>query len=182
VDAAQRAQLQDLLTRLADGDRTAFPALFERVWPLLRRFAERALPGAGAGEAEDAAQQALLKVFARAATFDPQKPALSWILALAVWECRTVRRRALRRREQADAPLEHLAAPEKSPEQALVERDLEAALAEAVGGLRPSDAETIRAALAGCAPAGVAAATFRKRLERALGRLRTAWRARHDAE
>jgi sirohydrochlorin ferrochelatase len=98
-------RLQALMTRLADGDRSALHPAFEILWPVLRRFTGR-----------------------------------------------------------------HLA-----PAEAALARDLETTLATALGALRPEDAETLRLYARGARPA-IAAATFRKRVERALARLRTAWR------
>src|SRR5690606_17511304 len=54
LDRDASCKLQALLSRLADGDRSACDPTFELSWPLVSRFAERAL--AGAPEAEDAAQ------------------------------------------------------------------------------------------------------------------------------
>jgi DNA-directed RNA polymerase specialized sigma24 family protein len=86
MDAGERAALQRELTALARGERAAFDPLFLRLWPLLRGFAGRCLP---APEAEDAAQDALLRVFSRASEFDPGRDALSWILGVAAWQIRT---------------------------------------------------------------------------------------------
>ena len=69
-------------------------------------------------------------------------------------------------------------------ESLLVARELAAAASDALAELRPSDAATVLAALSddpAARPDSVAPATFRKRLERALGRLRTIWRSRHGA-
>src|SRR5689334_6702592 len=87
-------ELQRLVARVAEGDRDAFHPLFEALWPVVRRFAERSLGGA---DAEDAAQNALVKIFARASELDPARPALPWVIAIAASECRTLRRRAGRR-------------------------------------------------------------------------------------
>ncbi|HET7452999.1 MAG TPA: sigma factor, partial [Thermoanaerobaculia bacterium] len=99
MDAAGRAALQRELTALARGDRTAFDALFGRTWPLVRGFAAKTLPAA---EAEDAAQESMLRIFARASEFDPSRDALAWILGIAGWQIRTHRTRARRRREESD--------------------------------------------------------------------------------
>jgi RNA polymerase sigma-70 factor (ECF subfamily) len=45
-----------------------------------------------------------------------------------------------------------------------------------LGQLKPDDRQTLRLALFGEGERVVAPATFRKRVERALGRLRDAWR------
>src|SRR5437016_2454810 len=133
------------MVRLSDGDRTAFGPLFSLTWRLLSRFAQRSLPSA---DAEDAAQQALLKVFSRAAEFDPRRDALSWILGVVAFECRTQRQKIRRRKEafSADAeadPLLALASPGPSPEQELAERELLASALESLGSLSPDDIKTI---------------------------------------
>ena len=65
MDRSAREALQRGMCALADGDRSAFDPVFAALWPVLRRFAERALLDPSAGE--DAAQSALVKVFSRAA-------------------------------------------------------------------------------------------------------------------
>ncbi len=165
-------RLQALMTRLADGDRSALHPVFVALWPILRGVAARHLPPA---DAEDAAQEALLKIFRRAGTFDPERNALAWAIGITGWEVRSARRRRMRRREApiADAGLRSAAAPD--PEAAILQRDLEATLEAAIGALDPGDAETLRLYARG-ERAAIAAATFRKRVSRALARLRTAWR------
>lgn len=158
------------MERLADGDRDAFHPVFAFLWPLLRRFAARHLPS---DEAEDAAQEALLRIFRRAAEFDPSRSALAWALGIATFEIRTARRRRQRRRETSpsDVALEARRDPAPTPEATALERDLETTVRDALGALRPEDAETLRQFARG-ERAAVAAATFRKRVERALRRLR----------
>lgn len=175
----ERAELRRLMGRLADGDRTAFGRAFALLWPRLRAFAVR---WAGPADGEDAAQAALLKVFSRASDYDPERDALVWALGIAAWECRTLRRRRERRREQPALSVELALAEapaQATPEDELIDRDLRAAAAEVLGTLRPLDIETLTAAAAERAGRG---ATFRKRLERALARFRLAWRARHGGE
>jgi len=167
--------LQSLMIRLADGDRSAFHPVFTALWPIVRRFTGRHLPPA---EAEDAAQEALLKLFRQASRYDPSRSVLAWALGVAGFEIMTARRRLLRRREEPEsgAGLEELRHPAQGPEAAALAGDMESALQEALGTLRPGDAETLRLYALGLRPR-IAAATFRKRVERALARLRTAWRA-----
>jgi RNA polymerase sigma factor (sigma-70 family) len=176
VERVERDALQRHLERLADGDREAFHAVFVRLWPLLRGFAARCLPWA---EAEDAAQEALLRVFSRAAEFDRQRDALSWVLGIAAYEIRSARQRHRRRRESPDAVLGVHADRERSPEDRAVAGDLERALAAALLALRPADAGTLLAYARGERP-DLPGPTFRKRVERALVRLRLAWRLNHD--
>jgi RNA polymerase sigma-70 factor (ECF subfamily) len=172
VDSGERGALQQELTALARGERAAFDPLFERLWPLLRGFAGRCLP---AEEADDAAQEALLRVFSRASEFDPRRDALSWILGIAAWQIRTHRTRARRRREEiaAAAPEQTDGAP--SPEAVAMRRDLTDALERALADLSPSDAATLVAYARDERP-DLPGPTFRKRVERALGRLRARWR------
>src|SRR5580765_3238617 len=98
MEHVPKTDLQGLMERLADGDRSAFHPVFESLWPLVRRFAARHLHP---GDADDAAQEALLRVFRRAAEFDPGRSALAWALGIAAYEIRTARRRRRRRREEA---------------------------------------------------------------------------------
>lgn len=170
------------MVRLADGDRGAFEPLYDALWPVLLAFARRAL--AGSPDAEDAAQGALMSLFARACEFDPARDALSWALGIVAYECRTLRKKVQRRREHSEEPeasASH-ASPEDSPEEMLIGRDLEAAAKEMIGALRPEDAETLRLIAEGKRPEGIAGPTFRKRVERALSRLRAAWRTKHETE
>jgi RNA polymerase sigma factor (sigma-70 family) len=177
-----RAELTRLLVRLKDGDREAFRPAFAVLWPLLRAFTERY---ADAGDAEDAAQAAVIAVFARASEFDETRDGAAWALGIAAWECRTLRRRRQRRREQpatggprgaleagrSDAPERASAAD--SPEEAALARELRACVQEVLGELRPLDVEAL------LAYGTASGATFRKRFSRAVARFRIAWRARH---
>jgi RNA polymerase sigma factor (sigma-70 family) len=168
------------MTALAAGDRQAFHPVFVSVWPLLRAFTSRHLPSA---DAEDAAQQALLNVFRRAAEYDAERDALPWILGIAAFEIRTARRKSQRRREEppAEDGLATRRAPGPSPEDAALARDLDEALEGALLELSVRDRETLLSFARGDRP-DVAGATFRKRVERALARLRTAWRLKHGAD
>ena len=175
MEGRDRAELRRLMERLADGDRSAFGPAFALLWPRLRAFAIRY---AGAADGEDAAQRALVRVFSRASEYDRERDAMAWALGIAAWECRTLRRKRERRKEAAVAIPEQVE-PGPTPEEAAIERDLRDAALAALGTLRPLDAETISALAAGARAPGAA---FRKRVQRALLRFRTAWRARHGSE
>jgi RNA polymerase sigma-70 factor (ECF subfamily) len=171
---ADRAELQLWMTAAADGDRAALEPLFAALWPIVVAYATRWLADRAA--AEDCAQDALVQLFGQLAHFDREHDALTWTLAIATWQCRTARRRIARRAEQpheGEASVDGAAAAE--------ERELvRAALAE-LDTLAPHDRDVIAAALFddGALREHLAPATFRKRLERALARLRTSWRSRH---
>ena len=161
------------MTRLADGDRAAFHGVYALIWPLVRRFASQFLP---IGDAEEAAQDALIKVFLRASEFDPSREALPWILVCVAFECRTAARRAARRRLLLDNETP-LLTDNPTPEHLAITRELEQALRKVLGTLSPLDQGTILAVMEERESRG--GAIFRKRFQRALARLRDAWRLRH---
>jgi RNA polymerase sigma-70 factor, ECF subfamily len=173
------SNLEALVARLADGDRAAFDPLYEALWPVVRRLADRML--LGAPEAEDAAQEAMAKLFAQVSQFEAGRSVTSWVLAITAYECKSLRQKQWRRRERDGASIEASDDSTLSPEAAAIARDLEAAALEVLGTLGPLDKATIRALMSGERP-DVPRATFRKRLERALDRLRTAWSSRHDTD
>src|SRR5512146_1757498 len=118
VERQQRNQLQRCLTRLADGDRTAFRPLFDLVWPRVREIAGRMMPHAS--DADDAAQTCLLKVFDRASEFDPERDALAWIVGIVSYECLTLRRKTTRRRESGGDALGSIVDGGTNPEERLI--------------------------------------------------------------
>jgi RNA polymerase sigma factor (sigma-70 family) len=175
-----RAELQELVLRLADGDRSAVDPAFRAMWPLVRAYSARAL--SNHGDADDVAQRAILRFFEQVADFDPTRDALAWVLTIAGFECRTYRRQVARRKECAGiAEVRHVRTTQPTPEDAAVERDLEEAARQVLGTLGDSDVRTILAAIAEDRTEQERGPTFRKRLERALVRLRLAWRAKHES-
>ena len=162
------------MSRLAMGDRSAFDQVYSEVWPRVHGLCRRLL-GDGP-EADDVAQVALLKVFERASEFEIGRPALPWILGITVWECRSTLRRHQRRQE---SPLPELQDASCDPESLFIARDLEAALSAVIGQLKPTDQEAILALVGRGPRPALPPATFRKRLQRALERLRSSWRETH---
>ncbi|MEO8179944.1 MAG: sigma factor [Deltaproteobacteria bacterium] len=164
------------MARLADGDRSAFTQAFALLWPPTERLCRSLLHDPA--DAADAAQQAMQKILERApADYDPERPALPWALALAAWECRTLLRRRQRRREVPEAAGADPAT--LHPEQELVQRDLGRAALEALGTLSEIDRDALFEAFwdraLEAAPSELPA-TVRKRRQRALVRLRAAFR------
>lgn len=176
MDRARREELRAWLVAVADGDRAAFDPLFTALWPVVSRYCERMLGDRAHGE--DAAQETLTRVFTRAGEFDRERDALTWVLAIATWQVRTTRRW---RQRKGEVGLAEVAEPSADAAAATVERDLITAAVGAIDELADADAATIAAAILDddTARAGIAPATFRKRLERALDRLRAIWRSRH---
>ena len=175
LDSRARADLQRDLARLADGDRQAFDGVFQHLWPIVRSLAARYLPPI---DVDDAAQAALLKLFERAGEFDPARDAVAWAIGLAMWEIRTVRRRSWRRRDtnELDDALE-LPMSTATPEERAIAADLAAALDQTLATLREEDREAL---LRYARDERTIGAGFRKRLQRARERMRTAWRLRHE--
>jgi len=172
---ADRAQLDRWMTDAADGDRGAIDPLFHELWPIAVSYATRFLGDATL--AEDCAQDALVRLFGQLDRYERGRDALTWALTLVTWQCRTARRKVTRRNET----------PEIIDERVIdgaalaVERALVRAAVATLSSLEPRDIEVIAAAISDddelrCR---LAPATFRKRLERAVTRLRTSWRSRH---
>ena len=176
MEQAERTRLQEQMTRLADGDRSAFDSVFESLFPLMTRFVGSQFP---LPDADDVVSQSLLKIFERASEFNPELDALAWALGIAGYEIRTAKRKIWRRRENgiSESTLEQVDSG-KSPEDLAISHNLQLALAEVLETLRPRDIETISLIACGERP-DVAGATFRKRVERALTRFRLAWRTKH---
>jgi RNA polymerase sigma-70 factor (ECF subfamily) len=172
-----QASLDILMVRLADGDRSVFGEVFERVWSPVFRLCSSLLKNDA--DAADAAQEALEKILERASDYDRLRPALPWALAIAAWECRTILRKRGRRGEVSDERLPEFAG--EHPETELIQRDLAAAALTAVSELSETDREVLMATF-GEECASVTGATLRKRRERALNRLRDTFRRLYGIE
>jgi RNA polymerase sigma-70 factor, ECF subfamily len=176
VDPETRTRLNALMARLAEGDRAAFEPIYDALWPLAARFSGRVLHDAV--EAEDAAQTALMKIFVRAHEFETGRDAVAWVLGAVAYECRTIRTRQRRRREQSYEETRDDSQVE-SEEAAVIRQDLLDAAREVMGGLSSVDVMTLREASSD-ERTDALTPTFRKRLQRALVRFKAAWSARHD--
>jgi RNA polymerase sigma-70 factor (ECF subfamily) len=180
MERHEREWLRSQLAELGDGNRDAFNAVYERVWPLVRAFVGRHLRPP---EADDAAQEALLRVFSRASEFDRDRDALAWIFGIAAWEIRSARTRVRRRREAAldEEALAGQPGAGPTPEESAAEREREQSIEDALAELGPADAATLRAYMTDAAH-DLPPATFRKRVQRAVGRLRAAWKTGHGPQ
>lgn len=162
------------MTAAAEGDRAAIDPLFHALWPIVLGYATRFLGDATL--AEDCTQESLVRLFGQLERYDRGRDALTWALTHATWQCRTARRRVQRRNECDADDVRAFDGAEVAETRELVR----AALAT-LATLSPHDREIIVAAVTDDDELRerLAPATFRKRLERALGRLRTSWRSRH---
>jgi RNA polymerase sigma-70 factor (ECF subfamily) len=164
-------EIDALMARLADGDRSVFSLVFRRLWSPTHRFCVGLLKNEA--DASDAAQEAMQKILERASDYDPKRPALPWALAIAAWECRTLQRKRFRRREVADDAVEE--ATGQHAEEDFVKRDLVSAALAAMWELSEVDRQTLLATFLDEA-ASAKGATLRKRRQRALVRLRDTFR------
>lgn len=173
MNADARKHLNALMIRLADGDRSVFDEVYSALWPVMTAFCGKMLSGS---DAEDAAQHALVKVFSRASTFDRTGDAFTWAINIATWEVRTIQKQTMRSRttflENHD-----MADPAEGADSLISHEQLVTAARHVLGSLSEADQETLVATFNEEAPAGVPGATFRKRRERALARLKEAWRS-----
>ncbi len=172
MDANARRHLTVLMIRLADGDRSVFDEVYLSLQPAILSFCGKVLPNA---DAEDATQQVLLKVFRQASAFRRSGDALTWAIAIAAWEVRTFRKRMSRSRTTSMENREPID-PAENAETVLSRAQLLALAAQVLGALSETDRETLRETFEDRPPTQVQGATFRKRRERALHRLREAWR------
>jgi RNA polymerase sigma-70 factor (ECF subfamily) len=171
--------LDNLMARLAEGDRAAFSGVFRELWPRVRSFCVSLLRNGH--DAEDAAQQAMEKVLTRASDYDPKRPALPWALAIAAWECRTVARWRERRREVVEGEERgRRSESAESTEEQFIRGELYQAACAALGELSESDRAALMAAYWEESQAGTAAA--RKRRQRAIQRLRVAFRRLYGSD
>lgn len=166
-------ELNAWMARLAQGERDAFDPLFRALYPKALRLARARL---GEDYAADAAQNILEKVFRGASRFLSGSPVLPWFYAIASNEIRAMARRgrhgAIALDPQDDAG-EKASPISDNPERLLVDKELMAALEQAIESLDAQAAQAIRAVLGrGEVPEQSSAPAFRKRVSRAYGRLR----------
>lgn len=166
----EHSELDALMARLANGERDAFSPLFRALWPPALKVCQRMLEGRA--DAADAAQSAMMKILERASEYDKNRPALPWALGIAAWECRTVLKRQHRLKESQDKVV---VSDEGSGANDLEQRQLLNAALHAMGALTEADQQTLLSTYWET-EGDVSGATFRKRRQRALTRLRDVFR------
>lgn len=171
MNAPRHAALSLALARLARGDRSAQRAVFDEVWPLLRGFCRRMVRDAA--DAEDAAQRAVIRLFDQASGYDVERDGLAWALEIALWECRTLlKARSRSRTQELSRAAYDVVDAAPSAEAQLERREIEAALAEVLGEVSSVERQALLDGLTG--------ATWRKRRQRALSRLKLLWSSQHE--
>jgi RNA polymerase sigma-70 factor (ECF subfamily) len=175
MDAERRRQIQAWMVRFADGERDAFQPLFDALWPVLLAFTSRTLERTA--DAEDAAQQAMLKLFSRIADFDRSRDGVSWAFGIAGYEVMTIRKQRARRLETGAAALERVEQEGGDMEERMIMDQLRQTVLALLGELPERDQAALAYAFTGdVAPTDE---TSRKRRFRAVERLRAAWRRVH---
>jgi RNA polymerase sigma-70 factor (ECF subfamily) len=120
--------------RIALGDRRAFESLYRLYFPRLRRFLGAMLPRAQL--VEEVLDDTMMVVWRRAATFDPQSKASTWIFGIAYRSALAALRRHDEPAEDPDA--DAWASLEPGPEQLTGLSQLREALSSAMAQLSPN--------------------------------------------
>lgn len=181
MDSAPASHESELLLGVARGDREAFAQLFDRFAPKVKSYLLRL--GAPPAQAEDLAQDAMLSVWRRAASFDPAKAKPStWIFVIArnAWIDR------LRREKVEFAYRAGLDNPETSneeaPDDAVARGEDEARIAAALSALPQAQRDVVRLSFFEDRPHSEIAehlslplGTVKSRLRLALIKLRAQW-------
>ncbi len=82
VDSSEQATLESLLGLTAEGDQTAFAALYDRVAPRIHGLVVRILRDGA--QSEEVTQEVFLQIWTKASSFDVTRgSALSWLMTLA---------------------------------------------------------------------------------------------------
>jgi len=156
---------------LSRGDESVLGRLVDGLYPIVLRFALTLLQEA---DAKDATQKTFEKLIAQHRRFDAQKGnALSWVLAIASWECRTLLRRSARHAQKhlGDQEVDEFAGNLFSePVELLVKKERMQLALNAIETLSTKDKEALLRAFLERA----LTPTERKQKERALMRLRRA--------
>lgn len=170
----QDEEISTLIRAIAShGDREAFSKLFRHFAPRLKAYVMRS--GADAASAEEVAQEAMVQVWRRAATFDPARAAgTSWIFAIA----RNKRIDLVRRERRPEIELED----EETAPAADADYDAEEnrrALGRAFKNLPPEQSEMLRKAYLEdkshsdiAAETGLPLGTVKSRVRLGLSRMR----------
>jgi RNA polymerase sigma-70 factor (ECF subfamily) len=167
----------ELLARSASGDRRAFDRIVARYGPLALRLAARIAPDRHS--AEDIAQEAMVRIWHRAADFDSHRARFTtWLYRIVVNLCIDLRRRPapVPLPEDFDAP-DPAAAAEQALEQEECRTALYRAMDDLTAGQRAALTLVYDEGLSGAEAAQVLGVTT-KAVERLLARARAHLRER----
>jgi RNA polymerase sigma-70 factor (ECF subfamily) len=163
------------------GDGDAYARLLREIAPLIRGRVRRDLGGRAGDDVEDVVQEILLSLHAARRTYDPDRPFLPWVLAIARRRCTD----ALRRRYRSAAREVAIETDNETFSQALANSSdgvtEAAALRRAVAGLPDSQRRAVEMLKLGemslkqaSAASGVSVAALKVASHRAVKALRAA--------
>jgi RNA polymerase sigma-70 factor (ECF subfamily) len=177
MDETTKGLLSRGMAALADGERAAFEPVYRTLWPLLVRFVYTLC--ADPILAEDIAQQAMLKIFAKVSSFDRSRDPLTWSMTIAVNEYRSYRRKLGNRTLLQGASVVAEPIDSDTPEAIAIRDNLRDAARAVLSELRSQDLEVVVAALYEGQRPAVTPPAFRKRLQRVLTATRLIWKKHH---
>ncbi|MFO1185767.1 MAG: sigma-70 family RNA polymerase sigma factor [Bauldia sp.] len=134
-----------LMAAAQDGDRAAYRRLLDAILPILRRAVARRSAAIAAADREDIVQDILMAIHAGRASYNPARPFLPWLLAIANNRLADHQRRTYRRARREVAAEDH---PETF-ELAAANSDMAAyddrpALRDAIAGLPAGQRTAVR--------------------------------------
>lgn len=172
---------EDLLARIGAGDKQAFAALFARYAPKVKSYLIRL--GAAGAAAEDLAQDVMVSVWRRAASYDATKAKPStWVFVIArnVWIDRLRREKVELAYQCENPPSEQ--SQEEPPDEAAMRRSDEERISDAMAGLSDDQRQVVRLSFFEDCPHSEIAerlslplGTVKSRLRLALTKLRAHW-------
>ena len=113
MDRERDAALAALLAAALAGEERAYADFLGRVAALVRGYAARRIVGGGPPDPEDVVQETLLAIHLKRHTWEPGRPVLPWVFAIARHKLVDgLRRRGRRIEVDIDDMAETLAAPE----------------------------------------------------------------------
>lgn len=96
-----------LMVAAQGGDRAAYATLLSEIAPLVRAAVRRRYPYVGREDAEDIVQDVLLAVHSVRHTYDPSRPFLPWLMAIAHNRAVDALRRTIRKSDREVAVAEY---------------------------------------------------------------------------
>ena len=163
---------RERLEAVRRGDATAIDGWYRSEHPQVYRLCLGFL--ADAHDADDLAQDAMLRLLDRLDAWNPHRPWRQWRNTVVLNLCRDrLRRAGARRRAEAEAALIAIPGALPAPHEQLEASELRAALADTLRHLSPREREAFEDTADVAATLGVTPATVRSLLTLARRRLRT---------
>ncbi|WP_407529984.1 RNA polymerase sigma factor [Methylobacterium oryzisoli] len=187
--AQGEARLAAAMTAAQGGDARAYATLLRDCVPVIAAAARA--QGVPAAALDDVVQETLFTLHRVRATYDPARPFLPWLRALAQRRSIDHLRRSARRAAEVHAPasVECAADPAPLPSERLARRDRDSGLARAIAALPPAQRLAVdllvlreRSLAEAAADTGRSKVSLKVNLHRAIAALRTVLSGRPGAE